>query len=207
MKKGTLYTVSAPSGAGKTSLVKALIEQDNDVMLSVSHTTRAMRPGETDGTDYHFVSTQIFQDMLGEAAFLEHAQVFGNYYGTSQRWVEQTLSSGLDVVLEIDWQGAQQVRRLMPDSLSIFIIPPSLQCLRERLNGRGQDDSNTVECRMREAVSEMTHYLEADYLIVNDRFELALEGMLAIFKANRQRLSIQQEAHRELLAQLLSTNS
>lgn len=156
--RGTLFTVSAPSGAGKTSLVRALIDRSDHLRVSVSHTTRAKRPGEEDGVNYHFVSHDTFQDMLKEDAFLEHAQVFANYYGTSRRWVEETLAAGDDVILEIDWQGAQQVRQLMPETVSIFILPPSRDTLRSRLTNRGQDDAATIERRLAEAAREMSHY-------------------------------------------------
>lgn len=172
MSSGILYIVSAPSGAGKTSLVKALIESLANVRVSVSHTTRAMRPGETHGVNYHFVAHETFTEMLERSEFLEHAQVFDNLYGTSQRWLEQTLADGYDLILEIDWQGAQQVRRLMPAAKSIFILPPTQQALRQRLINRGQDSDETIERRMLEAVSEMSHYVEYDYLVINDDFEI-----------------------------------
>ncbi|MGS2722893.1 guanylate kinase [Porticoccus sp. GXU_MW_L64] len=200
--RGTLYTVSAPSGAGKTSLVAALLERCQQLQVSISHTTRAMRPGEQDGVNYHFVSTEQFIHMLGQSAFLEHAQVFGNYYGTSQQWVEDTLASGTDVILEIDWQGAEQVRRLMPDTVGIFILPPSREALRQRLTGRGQDDNAVIEKRMAEADSEMSHYPEADYLVINDDFDIALEQLQAIIECQRLRLSQQQLRYQEVLKKL-----
>ena len=147
-RKGTLYTVSAPSGAGKTSLVKALVERCPQLRVSVSHTTRPMRPGETDGLNYHFVDEQAFLAMLEQAEFLEHARVFGNLYGTSDVWVNEQLDAGIDVILEIDWQGAQQVKRVRPDTVAVFILPPSRETLLERLNARGQDDSATIQGRM-----------------------------------------------------------
>jgi len=202
-KSGTLYTVSAPSGAGKTSLVKALIDSLADVQVSISHTTRAMRPGEENGVNYHFVSQDDFQSMLGESAFLEHAEVFGNYYGTSQAWVEETLAKGGDVILEIDWQGAQQVKRLMPDTLGIFILPPSQEALRQRLTGRGQDDDSIIDGRMAEAVSEMSHYVEADFVVINDDFDQALIEFKAILRGQRLRQAKQQHRHKELLQELL----
>ncbi|HEY8569160.1 guanylate kinase [Microbulbifer sp.] len=205
MSTGTLYTVSAPSGAGKTSLVKALIEADTQVTVSVSHTTRPMRPGEIDGINYHFVDRDGFVAMLGENAFLEHAQVFENYYGTSKAWVEETLASGRDVILEIDWQGAEQVRRLMPETVGIFILPPSQQALLERLTGRGQDDQGVIDKRMAQAINEMSHYVETDYLIINDDFTTALGELRAIMVAERQRLVRQQERHTALLQSLLRT--
>lgn len=201
--RGTLYTVSAPSGAGKTSLVAALIERCDNLQVSISHTTRAMRPGEVDGVNYHFVSQQQFVDMLQDNAFLEHAEVFGNYYGTSQQWVENTLASGIDVILEIDWQGAAQVRRLQPDAVGIFILPPSRDALRQRLTGRGQDNDSVIEKRMAEADNEMSHYPEADYLIINDDFETALQELASLIRTERLRLASQQARHDQLLQDLL----
>ncbi|WP_078082730.1 guanylate kinase [Microbulbifer mangrovi] len=203
MSTGTLYTVSAPSGAGKTSLVKALIEADSGVTVSVSHTTRPMRPGEVEGINYHFVDRDEFVEMLGQSAFLEHAQVFDNFYGTSKAWVEETLASGRDVILEIDWQGAEQVRKLMPETVGIFILPPSQQALLERLTGRGQDDQAVIDKRMAQAIDEMSHYVETDYLIINDDFATALAELRAIMVAERQRLGRQQENHGALLQSLL----
>lgn len=201
---GTLYIVSAPSGAGKTSLVKALLDAQPQVRVSVSHTTRPMRPGEVDGVNYHFVSREEFHERLDHNEFLEHAEVFGNLYGTSQRWLEQTLNEGFDLILEIDWQGAQQVRRLMPQAKSIFILPPSQEALRQRLTNRGQDSDEVIEKRMREAVSEMTHFVEYDYLVINDDFAHALIDLQAIFRANQLLQSSQQQRFQGLLEQLLA---
>ncbi|MCP3431569.1 guanylate kinase [Stutzerimonas stutzeri] len=201
---GTLYIVSAPSGAGKTSLVKALIDAQPQVRVSVSHTTRAMRPGEVDGVNYHFVSREEFLARLERNEFLEHAEVFGNLYGTSQRWLEQTLAEGYDLILEIDWQGAQQVRRLMPQAKSIFILPPTQEALRQRLNNRGQDSDEIIEKRMREAVSEMSHYVEYDYLVINDDFAHALIDLQSIFRANQLKQQAQQQRHARLLSELLA---
>lgn len=201
---GTLFIFSAPSGAGKTSLVKKLIEQTSFIGASVSHTTRAPRAGEVDGKDYHFVSQEQFQQMVGEGAFLEHAQVFDNFYGTSQAWVEAELKAGRDVILEIDWQGAAQVRRLIPEAVSVFIAPPSIEALRERLNGRGQDCEEIIERRMQDARNEMSHYAEFDYLIINDNFENALAELRSIIIARRHRLDAQQARHAQTIAQLLS---
>lgn len=201
---GTLYIVSAPSGAGKTSLVKALLDAQPQVRVSVSHTTRPMRPGEVDGVNYHFVSREEFQERLEQNELLEHAEVFGNLYGTSQRWVEQTLDDGYDLILEIDWQGAQQVRRLMPQAKSIFILPPTQEALRQRLTNRGQDSDDVIEQRMREAVSEMTHYVEYDYLVINDDFAHALIDLQAIFRANQLLQSSQQQRYQGLLEHLLA---
>jgi guanylate kinase len=203
-RNGTLYTVSAPSGAGKTSLVQALIEQDLSIQVSISHTTRIIRPGETDGVNYHFVDQSIFLAMLEQTAFLEHAKVFDNYYGTSQQWVKETLAKGLDVILEIDWQGAAQVRKLMPEAVAIFILPPSKIALEQRLTGRGQDSQEIIDKRMSEAQNEMSHYVEADYLVINDDFNAALTELAAIFIAQRNTQSNQQLTRQILLKELLS---
>ena len=201
---GTLFTVSAPSGAGKTSLVTALAASCETLQVPVSHTTRVQRPGEIDGTNYHFVSEAAFLEMLDRTEFLEHARVFGNLYGTSQIWVEQQLADGVDVVLEIDWQGAQQIKHLMPASRSIFILPPSRETLQQRLNSRGQDDAAVIDGRMAEAIAEMSHYAESDYLLVNDVFELALGEMQAIISSHRLHTDKQVQAQAALLKDLLS---
>ena len=201
---GTLFTVSAPSGAGKTSLVAAMLMRREDLLVSVSHTTRPMRPGEQDGVNYHFVGESEFLAMLEKNEFLEHARVFGNLYGTSQTWVEKQLASGIDVILEIDWQGALQIKRLMPGSLSIFILPPSRATLEQRLTGRGQDDADTIEKRMSEAVEEMSHYTESDYLVVNDEFEIALVELEAIVRSQGLRTANQTQALSQLLTDLLN---
>ena len=201
---GTLYIVSAPSGAGKTSLVKALLDSDARIRVSVSHTTRAMRPGEQDGVNYHFVDHARFSAMIERGEFLEHAQVFDNFYGTSQVWVEETLAAGSDLILEIDWQGAQQVRRLMPEARSIFILPPTQEALRHRLTNRGQDSAEIIERRMRDAVSEMSHYVEYDYLVINDDFAHALDDLKSIFRANQLDSAQQAKRHAGLLSELLS---
>lgn len=200
---GRLYTVSAPSGAGKTSLVSALLRRDPRLLVSVSHTTRAMRPGEIDGVNYHFVTRERFESMLADNDFLEHATVFGNLYGTSRSWVLETLNTGVDVVLEIDWQGARQVRESIAEALSIFILPPSLETLRSRLEMRRQDGEETIRQRMREAVGEMSHYDEANYLLVNNVFEHALADLEAIIRADRLRLAPQAMRLRELITELL----
>jgi len=204
VRKGKLYVVSAASGAGKTSLVSALLEQVADIEVSVSHTTRAAREGEVDGVNYHFVDTAKFEEMVEAAEFFEHATVFGNMYGTSQRHVEQQLRSGKDVILEIDWQGARQIRQLIPDCSTIYIAPPSASALRERLTSRGQDDDEIINRRMREAVSEMSHYVEFDYLVINDEFDQAKENLIAIIMGNRMSIDRQQEEHAELLEKLLT---
>ena len=200
---GRLYTVSAPSGAGKTSLVSALLRRDPRLLVSVSHTTRAMRPGEIDGVNYHFVTRKRFESMLADHDFLEHATVFGNLYGTSRSWVLETLNTGVDVVLEIDWQGARQVRESIAEALSIYILPPSLETLRSRLEMRRQDGEETIRQRMREAVGEMSHYDEANYLLVNNVFEHALADLEAIIRADRLRLAPQAMRLRELITELL----
>ena len=200
---GTLYIVSAPSGAGKTSLVKALIDTMAQVRVSVSHTTRAMRPGEVDGVNYHFTPRENFVEMLKQGDFLEHAEVFGNLYGTSHSWVKQTLAKGYDLILEIDWQGAQQVRKLVPDAKSIFILPPTHKDLRQRLHNRGQDADDVIDLRMQQAIAEMSHYVEYDYIVINDQFATALDDLKAIFRANQLRLESQQKRHTQLLCDLL----
>ncbi|RNL59529.1 guanylate kinase [Zhongshania marina] len=202
--QGTLYTISAPSGAGKTSLVAELLKRTPRLEVSVSHTTRPMRPGEVDGVNYHFVSHAEFEKMLESSAFLEHAQVFDNFYGTSQQWVESQLAAGEDVILEIDWQGAQQVRRLMPNTVAIFIMPPSKEALNERLTGRGQDDSAVIQRRMDAAVAEMSHYVESDFVVINDDFDTALADLEAIVRSHRLSLANQQLRHQALLSALLS---
>ncbi|MFF7706550.1 guanylate kinase [Pseudomonas sp. NPDC007930] len=200
---GTLYIVSAPSGAGKTSLVKALIDAQPNIRVSVSHTTRAMRPGEVNGVNYHFTQRETFLEMVGHGDFLEHAEVFGNLYGTSLSTLEQSLKEGFDLILEIDWQGGEQVRRLIPGTRSIFILPPSQQALRQRLTNRGQDSDEIIEGRMREAVNEMRHHVEYDYLVINDDFATALEDLKAIFRSNRLQHGQQAERHAHLLQELL----
>lgn len=202
--KGTLFTVSAPSGAGKTSLVNGLVASLEGIQVSVSHTTRPMRPGETDGINYHFVDTARFAAMLAQQAFLEHARVFDNFYGTSRLWVEETLGRGIDVILEIDWQGASQIHTLMTDAVGIFILPPSRETLLERLTNRGQDDAVVIARRLAEATLEMSHYREADFLIINDNFDVALNELKAIVTSRRLALDKQQSRHGLLLQDLLS---
>jgi guanylate kinase len=204
--EGTLYIISAPSGAGKSSLLRAVLESaGEELALSVSHTTRAPRPGEVDGQDYHFVDTGTFRDMIDRQEFLEHAEVFDNFYGTSRGSVQAQLAAGQDVILEIDWQGAGQVRSLMPGCIGIFILPPSREALRERLQGRGQDDAAVIERRMRDAVSEMSHYDEYDYLVINDDFDVARDELAAIFRSRRLRLPAQVRRQQALLAGLLAS--
>lgn len=200
---GILYTISAPSGAGKTSLVKALLDQaQTPVQVSVSHTTRSMRPGEVDAKDYHFVSVETFQSMVREQAFVEHAEVFGNFYGTAYSSLQSLMESGNDVILEIDWQGAAQVRERFKEAISIFILPPSREELRHRLTARGQDDSSIIERRMREADREMSQFNSADFLVINDNFERALGDLQAILHCQRLRLAIQKQQHADWLKTL-----
>ncbi|OEY66493.1 guanylate kinase [Marinobacter sp. X15-166B] len=204
VETGTLFVISAPSGAGKTSLVAQMLQRDERLGVSVSHTTRPMRPGEQDGKNYHFVARDTFEALIQQNDFLEYAEVFGNYYGTSQRWVEQRLAQGQDVILEIDWQGAAQVRRLMPECVGIFIVPPSPVVLRQRLEGRGTDAPEVIERRLQEASAECAHALEFDFLVVNDDFEIALADLLAIVRTQRLRVSAQQTRHASLLSQLIA---
>lgn len=206
MAQGTLYIVSAPSGAGKSSLIQALLKTQPlyDTQVSISHTTRVKRPGESHGEHYFFVSVDEFKRMIQENEFLEYAEVFGNYYGTSRTAIEQVLATGVDVFLDIDWQGAQQIRSQMPQARSIFILPPSKEELARRLRGRGQDSEEVIARRMAQAVAEMTHYAEYDYLIVNDDFDLALLDLKTIIRAERLRLSRQKVRHDALITKLLA---
>lgn len=204
MTKGSLFIVAAPSGAGKTSLVNALVEQQTDVRLSVSHTTRAPREGEVNGRDYFFVSQDGFAQMQDANAFLESATVFDNSYGTSSDTVLAQLQQGFDVILEIDWQGAEQVRRNFPFSTSIFILPPSKIALEQRLRGRGKDNEEVIARRMSDAENEISHYVEFDYLIVNDRFDVALAGLAAIITARRHTLVVQKQVKLGFLTELLA---
>ncbi len=204
MATGSLFIVSAPSGAGKTSLLKRLKQELDDVVISVSHTTRPQRPGEIEGRDYFFVSRETFERMLAEDAFLEHARVFDHYYGTSRRQVMENIQRGLDVILEIDWQGARQVKAKLPESRAIFILPPAREILEERLRRRGQDSPETIAKRLAGARAEISHYLEYDYLLVNDDFEQALTQLKSILIADRLRLPRQQEKLAGLLQKLLT---
>ena len=200
--KGTLYIVSAPSGAGKTSLLRTITEELTNLKISVSHTTRAMRSGEEDGVHYHFVSVEQFKERIASNEFLEYAEVFGNWYGTSIASIDEQLNAGHDVVLEIDWQGAQQVRERLANTISIFILPPSRVELEHRLNHRGQDNAEVIAKRMSEAISEISHYDEYDYVIVNDDFNTAKDELSSIFIAARQRLSKQRHKYQTLIDDL-----
>jgi guanylate kinase len=201
---GTLYIVSAPSGAGKTSLVRALVERTGDIVVSVSHTTRGQRPGERDGVNYHFTDPAAFEAMVAASAFLEHANVFGNRYGTARATVERELAAGRDVILEIDWQGARQIRGLLPETVSVFILPPSHAELERRLRGRGTDSEETIARRMNAAVAEMSHYQEYDFLVINDDFERAVADLQAIVRSRRLRASAQQQRNAAQLALLVA---
>lgn len=202
MAKGRLIIVSAPSGAGKTSLVAALIADEDSLCVSVSHTTRPKRPKEEDGVNYHFTDEETFLAMLRDGDFLESAEVYGHRYGTSQKWVNEQLEKGLDVVLEIDWQGAAQVRNLYPESCYIFILPPSLETLTERLRHRAQDDEAIIAKRMEEARTVLQHVCEADYMVVNDEFDNALADIRAIVRAQGLTVTAQQYNLAELLTSL-----
>lgn len=201
---GSLFIVAAPSGAGKTSLVNALVQMNTKVRLSISHTTRVRREGEVHGQDYFFVSQNEFAQMRDAAAFLEFATVFDHSYGTLSEAVMTQLNLGLDVILEIDWQGAEQIKINQPDCITIFIIPPSKADLEQRLRGRGQDDDDTIMRRMHDAKNEMSHHIEFDYLIVNDDFDVALQDLNAIIVARRSSIDIQKQAKQELLIELLA---
>ncbi len=203
MNKGILYIISAPSGAGKTSLVKQLIADVDQLTVSISHTTRQMRAGETHGKDYYFSTVEEFKQMIAEHAFLEHAQVFDNFYGTAQQSVEYYLDNGIDVILEIDWQGAQQVRKMLPDCISIFILPPSIEVLQQRLESRGQDSKEVIDRRMQDAVNEMSHCDEFNYLVVNDSFNQALVELKSIVLSHRLQKQRQLKNLAPLLAKLI----
>ncbi len=201
--QGHLYIISAPSGAGKTSLVNALLAIHENLQVSISHTTRPARKGEIHGKNYYFVDKTQFEAMLADNVFLEYATVFDNYYGTSRTWVESKLIQGIDIILEIDWQGAEKVRQFMPDAISIFILPPSRPALSQRLHGRGQDDGETIKRRLQAAVEEMQHCYKFDYLVVNDDFEHALWDLRAIIRTQHLKQSVQKSTLMTLLDDLL----
>ena len=200
---GHLYIVAAPSGAGKTTLVRLLLEKDPDINVSISSTTRLPRTGEKDGREYHFVGVQNFLDMVSQGEFLEWAEVHGNYYGTSKRWIEKEMEAGRDVLLEIDWQGAQQVRKVFPEAIGIFILPPSLEELKSRLSGRGTDSAETIARRIAAARDEMRHVDEFDYVIINDELQQALDNLISIICASRLQYTTQRQRYSSLFATLL----
>ena len=201
--RGSLFIISAPSGAGKTSLVKALVEKDGNLHASVSHTTRPPRPGEKEGSNYHFVKKSFFDKMVNQGEFLESAQVFDHFYGTSKLWVQSQLETGTDVVLEIDWQGAKQIKEHMPLACAIFILPPSKNALQERLMSRGQDNPEVIERRMDQAVNEMSHFESSDYLVLNRNFEEALNELEVIVKAQRLRTVNRSKSLGDILSDML----
>jgi len=200
MNKGILFILSAASGAGKTSLIKALLECESDLHLAVSFTTRTPRPSEQNGVHYHFVAPERFRQMVAAGEFLEHAQVFGNHYGTAESAVRSQLEQGRDLLLEIDWQGARQVRTRFPQAVSIFVLPPSAQALEQRLHNRGLDSHQVIANRMATARSEVSHYAEYDYLVVNDRFDTALNDLACLVRAERLRCAYQAPRLGPLLA-------
>ena len=202
MKQGTLFIVTAPSGAGKTSLVNELLHQIKNLLVSVSHTTRPIRPGETNGKNYHFIDERRFLSMLSNGDFLETADVYGYKYGTSSKWVSAELGRGNDVILEIDWQGAIQIKRQFPGACSIFILPPSLEALIDRLNKRQQDDDETIARRMAQAKEVISHVKDADYAVVNDRFDETLNEVSSIIQSRRLKIEAQMVNLANLLANL-----
>lgn len=207
VRAGLLFVVSAPSGAGKTSLVANLLSSVESLALSISHTTRKPRPGEQDGVNYHFTNVSTFASLVTSGAFLEHASVFGNYYGTAIDSVRKPLAAGTDLILEIDWQGAAQIRSLLPATISIFILPPNLETLEKRLRSRGQDDDVVIKRRLSMAVEEMSHCSEYDYFVVNDEFSRAADDLAAIVRSERLRRTPQQTALKSMLNGLLDTRT
>lgn len=204
---GSLFIITAASGTGKTSLVKQLLATTNDLSVSISHTTRLPRPGEIEGHHYHFTDKEAFISAIDEDKFLEHAEVFGNYYGTSEQSVRTQLEAGIDVILEIDWQGALQVKQIFIDAIMIFILPPSLSTLRQRLSTRAQDSTAVIEQRLEGAVTEMAQYVHFDFLVINDNFEVALTELKAIIVADRQSLKRQQRRYRRMISSLLENKT
>lgn len=202
MAKGNLYIVAAPSGAGKTTLVGALLKAEPNVQLSVSYTTRLPRDGEVNGVNYHFVDRATFESMILEGDFLEHANVFGNYYGTSQSWINEAINDGRDILLEIDWQGAQQVRRIFPQAIGIFVLPPSLETLEARLRGRGTDSEEVIARRLAAAREEISHVDEFDYIVVNEVLDVAIQEIVSIVRSERLRLAPQSTRYQKLIASL-----
>ncbi len=200
---GHLYIVTAPSGAGKTTLVRMLLENDSGIQLSISYTTRAPRTGEQDGREYNFVTMDAFRAMVARSEFLEWAEVHGNCYGTSRPWIEAEMAAGRDVLLEIDWQGAQQVRRLFPEAIGVFVLPPSMAELERRLTGRGTDSAEVIARRLAAAREEMRHVPEFDYVIINDDLQQALGDLLSVVRASRLRLQAQRDRHTGLFQSLI----
>ncbi len=200
---GNLFVIAAPSGGGKTSLIRALLERERGIRLSVSYTTRPPRPGEREGVDYHFVTLERFRELEQSGAFIEHAEVHGNWYATSAAWLEEQVRAGQDVLLEIDWQGAAQIRGIIPESVQIFVLPPSLASLAERLERRGQDDAVTIARRLEAAREEMRHCIEFDYVIINQDFASAVDDLSAVVRASRLRTAQQRIRYEALLAQLI----
>ena len=203
-EQGAIFVVSAPSGAGKTSLVKKIISDVADIAVAVSHTTRPKRTGDIDGRDYHFVDRAEFESMAAADAFVEHADVFGNYYGTSHEAIQTCQQQGDDVILEIDWQGAKQVRERIPETIAVFVVPPSREVLLRRLRDRGTDSEEVIERRTSEAVEEMRHLNEADYLLVNDDFEAAFNNFVSIINAARMRTPRQVKRHQSMINELIA---
>ncbi len=202
---GSLFIITAASGTGKTSLVKQLLATTNDLTVSISHTTRAPRPGEINGQHYHFTDVDTFTRAINDNQFLEHAEVFGNYYGTMEQSVRAQLEAGVDVILEIDWQGALQVKKIFTNAIMIFILPPSISTLRQRLSARGQDSSEVIEARLAGAVTEMAQYVHFDFVVINDNFEVALTELKAIIVADRQTLKRQQQRYQRTISTLLAS--
>jgi guanylate kinase len=200
---GNLFIVWAPSGAGKSSLIAALLEKDSSVRQSVSFTTRAPREGEIEGKHYHFVSRDVFQKMIIAGDFLEHAEVYGNFYGTSKQWIDHAMHNGFDVVMAIDWQGAQQVHKIFPEIIGIFILPPSLEVLRQRLTARGQDSAEVIERRLASAHEDMSHLGEFDYVIINNEFVDAASDLLAIFRSQRLKRKAQFKRNNDIISKLI----
>ena len=200
---GNLYVVAAPSGAGKTTLVRLLLEQEAAVQLSISYTTRAPRAGEVDGREYHFVEATEFQAMIAREEFLEWAEVHGNFYGTSKKWIADQLAADRDVLLEIDWQGAQQVRKLFPQAIGVFILPPSMDELTRRLTGRGTDSADVISRRLAAAQAEMRHVGEFDYVIINDQLARALDDLRAVVRASRLSFGAQRARHAALFQRMI----
>lgn len=203
MERGSLFIFSAPAGTGKTSLAKALVEKLDNIALSVGHTTRKKEDDEQEGVHHYFVSVEEFNKMLGDASFLESAQIMGSYYGTSQHAVEEKLSAGIDVIIEMDWQGAEQVRHLMPESKLIFIMPPSIEALKHRLKQRGLDSDELIDKKLAEATKEIAHFIEYEYIVFNENFEQALDELRSIVVAERQKIARQVDDHQAMIRYMM----